>query len=41
MVNKYEHGWWPGVEPVAVLLIFEARHADPGATIEVRNVLVR
>jgi len=38
--NRYEHGWWAGVEPVDVFLVFEARHVDPGATIEIRDLLV-
>ena len=38
--NLYQHGWWPGVELVDVFLVFEARHVDPGATIEIRDVLV-
>jgi hypothetical protein len=40
LTNKYEHGWWAGVEPVQVFLVFEARHVDPGATIEIRDLLV-
>lgn len=39
--NLYEHGWWPGTEAVDVFLVFEARHVDPGATIEIRDVVVR
>jgi hypothetical protein len=38
--NLYQHGWWPGAERVDVFLVFEARHVDPGATIEVRDLLV-
>lgn len=38
--NLYEHGWWKGVEPVDVFLVFEARHVDAGASIEIRDVLV-
>jgi hypothetical protein len=38
--NSYEHGWWPGTEEVEVLLVFEARHAEPGATIEIRDLVV-
>jgi hypothetical protein len=38
--NLYEHGWWPGTEPVDVFLVFEARHVDPGATIEIRDIVV-
>jgi hypothetical protein len=37
-MNLYEHGWWPGVEPVEVLLVFDVRHAGPGATLEIRDV---
>ena len=40
-MNRYEHGWWPGTEPVEAIVVFEARHVDPGATIEIRDVLVR
>lgn len=39
--NRYEHGWWPGVEPVAVLLVFDARHVEPASTIELRDIVVR
>lgn len=39
-VNAYEHGWWPGTEEVEVFLVFEARHVEPGAAIEVRNIVV-
>jgi hypothetical protein len=38
--NLYEHGWWPGTEAVDVFLVFDARHVDPGATIEIRDVVV-
>jgi hypothetical protein len=38
--NSYEHGWWPGTEEVEVFLVFEARHVEPGATIEIRNLVV-
>lgn len=38
--NLYQHGWWPGVERVDVFLVFEARHVDPGAMIEIRDLLV-
>jgi hypothetical protein len=38
--NYYEHGWWPGTEEVEVFLVFEARHIEPGATIEIRNLVV-
>jgi hypothetical protein len=39
--NEYLHGWWPGTERVEVVLVFEARRAEPGATIEIRNLVVR
>ena len=39
-LNIHDHGWYPGTEAVDVFLVFEARHFDPGATIEVRNVVV-
>ena len=39
--NIYEHGWWPGTEEVEVVLVFEARRVDPGATIELLDVVVR
>jgi hypothetical protein len=38
--NAYLHGWWPGTEEVEVVLIFEARHVEPGATIEIRDLVV-
>lgn len=39
--NIYEHGWWPGVEPVRVVMQFEVVLFDPGATLDVVNVVVR
>lgn len=39
-MNIHEHGWYPGTEEVEVLLVFEARRAEPGATIEIRNLVV-
>jgi hypothetical protein len=38
--NIYDHGWYPGTEAVEVFLVFEARHIEPGATLEIRNVVV-
>ena len=38
--NYYDHGWWPGTEPVAVFLVFDARHVEPGATITIRDLVV-
>jgi len=39
-MNVYEHGWWPGTEAVEVFLVFDVRHVEPGATIEIRNIVV-
>ena len=39
--NSYEHGWWPGTEAVEVVLVFEARRADPGAALEIVDLVVR
>lgn len=39
-MNIHEHGWYPGTEAVEVLLVFDARRADPGATIEIRDLIV-
>jgi hypothetical protein len=39
-MNLYEHGWWPATEAVDVFLVFEVRHVDPGATIEIRDIVV-
>ena len=39
--NAYEQGWRDGVEVVDVSLRFTIEHHDPGAVIQVRNVLVR
>lgn len=38
--NIHDHGWYRGTEAVDVFLVFEARHVDPGATIEIRNLVV-
>jgi hypothetical protein len=38
--NIHQHGWYPGTEEVEVLLVFEARRVEPGATIEIRNLVV-
>jgi len=38
--NIHDHGWYPGTEAVDVFLVFEARRVDPGATIEIRDVVV-
>ena len=38
--NIHEHGWYPGTEAVDVFLVFQARHVEPGATIEIRNLVV-
>lgn len=36
----YEHGWWPGTEEVELVLAFEVRDREPGATIVLRDVVV-
>jgi hypothetical protein len=38
--NIYEHGWRPGLEQVKAVLVFDVARADPGATFEIRNVVV-
>lgn len=39
--NVYEHGWRDGLERVEAVLVFDVKRFDPGATIEVRDVVVR
>lgn len=39
--NIYEHGWRPGVEQVVAKAVFEITSADPGATMQIRNVVIR
>jgi hypothetical protein len=38
--NIHEHGWYPGSEAVDVFLVFEVRHLEPGATIEICDLVV-
>ena len=39
--NLYEHGWRSGTERVAAFLVFDVTHFDPGATLSIRDVVVR
>jgi hypothetical protein len=39
--NYYMHGWRPGVERVRATLTFDVLWFAPGATLEIRNVVVR
>jgi hypothetical protein len=39
--NVYEQGWRPGTETVDVHLVFDLEAVDPGATLGVRDVVVR
>jgi hypothetical protein len=39
--NVYEHGWRDGTERVEAVLVFNVFRFDPGATLGIRNVLVR
>ena len=39
--NVYEHGWRDGLERVEAVLVFDVKRFDPGATVEVRDVVVR
>jgi hypothetical protein len=39
--NVYEHGWRDGLERVEAVLLFDVKRFDPGATVEVRDVVVR
>ena len=39
--NIYEHGWRPGAERAEVILVFDVFRFDPGATLGIRDVLVR
>lgn len=39
--HAYAHGWRPGIEWVDVGLVFEITQFDPGAVLEVRDVVVR
>jgi len=39
--NYYLHGWRAGVERVRAVLRFDVLWFKPGATLEIRNVVVR
>jgi hypothetical protein len=39
--NAYEHGWRDGLERIEAVLVFEVRRFDPGASLEVVEVVVR
>jgi hypothetical protein len=39
--NIYEHGWREGTERVEAVLVFDVFHVDPGATLSIRDVVVR
>ncbi len=39
--GSFAHGWWPGVEPVRVVLSFEVTRFDKGASLEVIDLVVR
>jgi hypothetical protein len=41
LLNAYDHGWRPGTERVHVRLRFAVESFDPGATLEITDVLVR
>jgi len=39
--NIYEHGWHPGAERVEAVLVFDVAHFDPGATLGIKDLVVR
>ena len=39
--NIYEHGWHPGSERVEAVLVFNVFHFDPGATLGIKDLVVR
>ncbi len=39
--NIYEHGWREGVEVVEAVLVFDVFRFDPGASVSIRDVVVR
>lgn len=39
--NIYEHGWREGTERVEAILVFDVFHFDEGATLSIRDVVVR
>jgi hypothetical protein len=39
--NVYEHGWRPGTERVEAVLVFNVAHFESGATLGIKDVVVR
>jgi hypothetical protein len=39
--NYYLHGWRPGIERIEAVLLFDVLWFEPGATLEIRNLVVR
>lgn len=39
--NYYEHGWQAGTERIRAVLVFRVTRFDPGAVLQVRDILVR
>ena len=39
--NIFEHGWRPGVERVEAVLAFHVDHFEPGASLSIKDVVVR
>jgi hypothetical protein len=39
--NVHEHGWYPGTEDVEVVLVLDVVSFTPGATLQVRDLVVR
>jgi hypothetical protein len=39
--NYFDHGWRAGTERVEAVLSFDVDHVDPGATLGIRDVMVR
>jgi len=41
ITNVYEHGWRPGTERVRAVLVFDVADFDAGATLAVKDIVVR
>lgn len=41
ITNIYAHGWRPGTERVQAVLVFDVAAFDPGATLAVKDIVVR
>jgi hypothetical protein len=39
--NVYEHGWRDGLERIEAVMVFDVKRFDPGATVDVLEVVVR